>query len=58
MDDDEGKATPTDFMCIARNQSGELEQFCVKNVRSVHEANVELRFQVRDLSTVLWLVKT
>ena len=53
----EEKTVLRDFVCVARKLSGEREQFCVRNVRSIREANDELRFQVRDLTTVLWLVK-
>jgi hypothetical protein len=45
-----------DYFCVARYESGERESFCVKNVKSIKEAQEELKFQVRGLTTVLWLV--
>ncbi|MEY4592559.1 MAG: hypothetical protein RIR18_1454 [Pseudomonadota bacterium] len=45
-----------DFFCVARYESGERESFYVKNVKSIKEAQEELEFQVRGLTSVLWLV--
>lgn len=46
-----------DYRAIARDLDGKSIRFDVRNVSSTDEAVSELKFQVRNLRTVLLLVK-
>lgn len=49
--------TARDYRAIARDTDGKTVRFDIRNVSSCDEAVSELKFQVRNLRTVLLLVK-